>query len=138
MQRNLDDLAFRFFKLFAQYESTMKERGLFLKGGHGQVLADWDRFVKEAVGPNFRDELGAAADYILQNPPMKQTVNEDGEVIWENVPSDDKSAQALFGHVRRMRNNLFHGAKFNGTWFDPDRSMSLLENGLVILRYYKP
>ena len=138
MQRDLDNLAFQFFKLFAQYESTMKERGLFQKDGRGRVRADWERFAKEVVGPNYRDELGDIADYILQNPPMKQAVNEDDKVIWESVPSDDQSVQALFGHIHRMRNNLFHGAKFNGTWFDPDRSKLLLENGLAILNHYRP
>ena len=137
MQRDMDDLAFRFFKLFAQYESTMKERGLFQKDNRGGVYADWNRFAKEIVGPNFRDKVGDAADYILQNPPKKQAVNEDGVIIWKDVPSDDQSVQALFGHICRMRNNLFHGAKFNGTWFDPDRSKLLLEKGLAILEHYR-
>ena len=35
-----------------------------------------------------------------------------------------------------MRNNLYHGAKFNGTWFDPQRSERLLGHGLVVLEHY--
>ncbi len=137
MQSHLDDLACQFFKLFAQYESTMKERGFFQKDGRGGVHADWDMFANKVAGTNFRNEVGDAANYILQNPPKKQVVNEDDVVVWEDVPSDDQSVQALFGHIRRMRNNLFHGAKFNGTWFDPDRSKLLLERGLTILKHYR-
>ena len=47
---HLDDLAFRFFKLFAQYESTMKERGFFRVIRQDQILVDWDRFANEIVG----------------------------------------------------------------------------------------
>ena len=112
MQMHLDELAFQFFKLFAQYESTLKERGFFRRGGRGEVLVDWDRFANEVIGPNFRNDLGNAANYILQNPPMKQSVNEDGKIIWIEVPNDDQSVQALIGHICRIRNNLYHGAKY--------------------------
>lgn len=136
----LDNLAFRFFKLFAQYESTMKERGFFKVNKPGQILVDWDRFANEIVGGNFRNDLAkhaSAADYILQNPPMRQAVNSEGKIIWKEVPNNDSSVQMLFGHICRVRNNLFHGAKFNGTWFDPERSKLLLENSLLVLKYYR-
>ena len=136
MQMQLDELAFQFFKLFAQYESTLKERGFFRRGIRGEVLVNWDQFANEVVGPNFRNDLGDAADYILQNPPMKQSVNQDGQIIWVEVPNNDQSAQALIAHICRIRNNLYHGAKFNGTWFDPNRSHELLRGGLAILGHY--
>ncbi len=139
-QKSLDKLAFRFFKLFAQYESTMKERDFFNVNKHGQIFVDWDRFANEIAGGNFRDYLGkhaSAADYILQYPPKKQAVNTEGKIIWEEVPNNDKSVQMLFGHICRVRNNLFHGAKFNGTWFDPKRSKLLLENSLLVLEHYR-
>jgi hypothetical protein len=137
--QQLDKLAFRFFKLFAQYESTLKERDYFLER-NGRIEVDWSRFANELVGTRVRQELGAvseSANYILQNPPKRQAVNDDGKIIWQAVPNRDQSVQALFGHICRMRNNLFHGAKFNGTWFDPDRSRALLEHGLVVLDHYK-
>lgn len=46
--------------------------------------------------------------------------------------------QALFGHIRRIRNNLHHGAKFNGTWFVPERSQKLISSALEILIHFKP
>lgn len=139
MEEHLDELAFRFFKLFAQYESSLKERGFFRANRNGAVVVDWDRFANEAVGSTFREDLGrndTAAEFILESPPMKQAVD-NGKIVWAEVANDEKSVQALFGHICRMRNNLFHGAKFNGTWFDPERSNALLENGLVILEHYR-
>ncbi|TWH71500.1 hypothetical protein LX59_01788 [Azomonas agilis] len=135
----LDHLAFRFFKLFAQYESTLKEREHFQPGKNGTINVDWDRFANEVVGPNFIVNLGdnsSAAEYILESPPMKQSIGDDGRIVWKEVPNTERSAQILFAHICRMRNNLFHGAKFNGTWFDPDRSTALLECGLMILEHY--
>lgn len=139
-QKRLDNLAFRFFKLFAQYESTMKERDFFKVENNDQILVDWDRFAKEVVGRNFRNDLGehaSAADYILQNPPMRQAVNTERKIVWKEVPNNDKSVQMLFSHIRRVRNNLFHGAKFNDTWFAPERSKRLLENSLLVLEHYR-
>ena len=141
MERQLDDLAFCFFKLFAQYESTMKERNFFHGGSKSRgIVVDWDRFANEVVGPEFIKDLGentCAASYILKNPPMKQVVNASGKIIWEDVSSNDQSVQVLFGHICRVRNNLFHGAKFNGTWFDPERSKILLQSSLAILEHYR-
>ncbi len=140
VEAELDQLAFRFFKLFARYESTLKERGYFSSGKGGHILVDWNRFANDVVGPTFAQDLGnsaAAAMHILENPPKRQAVNDQNQIIWADVSANDKSVQALFGHIQRMRNNLYHGAKFNGTWFDPQRSWDLLRNGLVILTHYE-
>lgn len=71
MDEELDELAFRFFKLFAQYESTLKERGFFRSNKKGQIFVEWDRFAKEVVGPECLADLGnkrAAAIFILDAP----------------------------------------------------------------------
>ncbi len=78
MHRNLDELAFEFFKLYAQYESSLKERGFFIFE-RGKIIVNWDGFVNEEIGRNFLTDLGeerVAAEYILNYPPKKQTVNE--------------------------------------------------------------
>jgi hypothetical protein len=139
MHHNLDELAFEFFKLYAQYESSLKERGFFIVA-RGKIIVDWDRFVNEEIGHDFLTDLGeerVAAEYILNNPPKKQTVNEINQIIWSPVPNNEKSVQILFSHISRVRNNLFHGAKFNGTWFDPDRSNELLSQALIVLRAFQ-
>lgn len=139
MTTHLDQLAFNFFKLFAQYESALKEQGFFQADRSGNVIVDWDRFSNEVIGKDFKAQLGelaAAADYILNLPPKRQVVFE-GKVVWANVPAAEKSVQILFSHICRVRNNLFHGAKFNGSWFDPDRSELLLANSIAILSKLK-
>lgn len=138
MSTNLDQLAFRFFRLFARFEATLKERG-FYRVENGRIVVDWDRFATEVVGKQFLAELGdkaEAAIYVLSEPPKRQGPNTEGKIVWIDVSADDKSAQALVGHIRRMRNNLYHGGKFNGTWFDPERSELLLAHGLTILEHY--
>lgn len=68
---------------------------------------------------------------------MRQDVDAQNKIVWQKVENNDKSVQALFGHICRIRNNLFHGAKFNDTWFDPERSTILLEKGLLVLEHYR-
>lgn len=137
---NLDHTAFSLFKIFAQYESSLKEHGYFQSVNGQKIIVDWDRFVNEKIGQNFLELLEdneQSAIYILENPPKKQIVNEDNEIVWQDVSNHERSIQALFGHISRVRNNLFHGAKFNGTWFDPERSELLMEHSLIILRHFK-
>lgn len=139
MHQELDQLSFRFFKLFARYESSLKERDFFTSN-RGKLIVDWDRFANEVIGPDFLENLGDnrhAAEYILENPPKKQTVNDQGKIIWSEVPNNEKCVQILFAHISRVRNNLYHGAKFNGTWFDPERSQELLTKGLIVLESFK-
>lgn len=140
MEENLDKLAFSFFKLFARFESTLKERDYFRIERSSRIAVDWDRFANEIVGENYIEDLGdkaGSARYILSEPPMRQAVNEEGKIVWLDVKSNDQSPQALIGHICRIRNNLYHGAKFNGTWFDPVRSEKLLRHGLNILVHYE-
>ncbi|EPI2166779.1 hypothetical protein ACS5HP_000921 [Vibrio alginolyticus] len=141
MNENLDVLAFQFFKLFSQYEFSLKKHGYFQGIRNGRsIIVDWDRFVNEQIGANFLDLLGenrASAEYILENPPKRQVVDENNNIVWEPVPNNERNIQALFTHISRMRNNMFHGAKFNGTWFDPQRSNLLLSHGLIVLEHFK-
>lgn len=139
MDQQLDLLAFEFFKLFARYESSLKENGFFVVN-RGKVIVDWDRYANQEIGNNFLDDLGevkASAEYILTTPPKKQSVNELNEIIWVEVPNNERSVQILFAHISRVRNNLYHGSKFNGTWFDPERSKLLLSHSLAVLNHFK-
>ncbi|MES2049972.1 MAG: hypothetical protein V4447_16350 [Pseudomonadota bacterium] len=124
MHQELDQLSFRFFKLFARYESSLKEKDFFTLT-KGKLTVDRDRFANEVIGSAFLEKLDNnrhAAEYILENPPKKQSVNEHGKIVWPEVPNNERSVQILFAHISRIRNNLYHGAKFNGNWFDPERS----------------
>ncbi|RWJ32112.1 MAG: hypothetical protein E5X40_05115 [Mesorhizobium sp.] len=79
-------------------------------------------------------DLKAAVDFILDHPPKKQIIA-NGVLTWSNsAPDTDLLSDRVLIYVRRVRNNLFHGGKFNGHWFEPERSELLLRHSLVILR----
>jgi len=135
MSTELDSLAFRFFKVFAQCEYALKAMGYGRSGAGGVAEADWDRFANEVGKVLFvseSPEIVAARTYLLDHPPKRQ-VWIDGAVAWEIVTNGEKSPQVLFGHIRRVRNNLYHGGKFHGTWIDPDRSRELISKSLSLL-----
>jgi hypothetical protein len=140
MDDTLDNFAFKFFKLYAKYEYYLKANNYFQSNNSGKrIIIDWDKFVNQKIGDDYLVLLGsnsASADYILENPPSNQVVNEAGVIIWRPIINTERSAQLLFAHISRVRNNMFHGGKFNGTWFDPERNI-LLEHSLIILNTFK-
>ena len=139
MSAHLDKLAFSFFKLFAQYEYALKAMGFARTGSGGQAEPDWDKFsnnVGHLVLDQPSQEAAEAINYLFEYPPKKQVLN-DGALAWQEIPNNEKSPQILFSHIRRVRNNLYHGGKFNGQWFDPDRSEHLISKSLVVLRELK-
>lgn len=79
-------------------------------------------------------DLKEAIDFILNEPPKKQFIA-GGVMEWRDVvPSTNSKSDTLFQYIRRIRNNLFHGGKFNGHWFAPERSERLMCAGLVVLK----
>ena len=77
----------------------------------GPALASWVSFAKtlpEDFFINIAAE-GIAAE-ILNQPPKKLVVDEDGRLRWQ--PSTNAvDNESLFESVRVIRNNLFHGSK---------------------------
>jgi hypothetical protein len=131
----LDQLAFRFFKLFAQYEYALKEMKFYKIRYNCSVEPDWDAFtnaIGRLVFDDQDDQIKTAIDYLLEHPPKRQVIK-DGQLHWNDVSNVDKSPQALFAHIKRCRNNLYHGGKFNGRWLEPDRSRELISNSLTVL-----
>jgi hypothetical protein len=131
----LDELSLRMFRVFARAEYALKAAG-FAVGGTN-VRADWPRFAAsitaafEAPGePGFAEAVG----YILAHPPRRQVLR-DGLLEWDDTaPGAASHADLVLAYVRRVRNNLFHGGKFNGHWFAPQRSGELLTFSLIILQ----
>lgn len=134
---DLDHLAFKFFRLFAQYEYALKAMSYGRAGRNDAADADWDRFANEVGKVLLSEQDPAVADareLLLTTPPKRQ-VWIDGSVAWAGVPNNERTAQVLFGHIRRVRNNLYHGGKFNGRWIDPDRSEGLISASLLLLQH---
>lgn len=76
--------------------------------------------------------VAVVRSYLFDHPPRRQVLV-DGHIGWESVPTGNCSPQALFGHVRRIQNNLYHGGKFKARWFDPGRSRALVAHVLALL-----
>lgn len=134
MDHELNRLAAKLFTTFARFEYALKAAG-FHKGD-GAAEANWRAFA-ESVEAFFDDPqeaaLKEAVTYILEHPPNKQMV-EGGVLRWEGAaPQTDLQSDRVLIYVRRVRNNLFHGGKFNGRWFEPQRSAELLLHSLTIL-----
>lgn len=69
----------------------------------------------------------------MEEPPRKQVI-EKGLLEWKAVSAHGQTlGEQLLVYVRRVRDNLFHGGKFNGHWFAPERSEVLMRYSLTVL-----
>ena len=134
METRLHRRAADMFRLFARFEYALKAAGFHR--GDGNAEADWRTFAESLNGLFEAIEdpaLGEAVDYFRAHPPKKQVIR-DGLLEWdERQPQTDLEADRILLYVRRVRNNLFHGGKFNGRWFAPERSDILLRHSMTIL-----
>lgn len=132
---NGESIIFDFFVTFSRFECALKNTNRFLHPNQAQAL--WDRFsdvISSYFNPNSSPELRSAVDYILNEPPRKQIVN-GGRLEWqESIVNGNLSlTRKLVVYIRRVRNNLLHGGKFNGN-FNPDsRNFQLIINSTIIL-----
>jgi len=132
---DLDSLGYEFFREFARYEYCLKVTGL-RKGTNTRVEADWSKYAEEiqSVIENPNKKLDCSITYLINNPPKKQVLKND-LLCWSNVmPNHRNKSDLVFSLICRVRNNLFHGGKFNGEWLHPQRSKELIEHALIILR----
>lgn len=133
---DLDMLATTFFREFARHEYCLKAVGL--RKNKKSAESDWLAYANEPEILTIFDtppspELAAAIKYYIGHPPKKQIVS-DGLLRWDETPPDSKNnAELILQLVCRTRNNLFHGGKFNGHWFAPQRSIELITHGQSIL-----
>lgn len=132
---DLDQLAIELFKTFARFEYALKATGYHK--GNGPAEPDWRRFA-ENISEVFKQSTDVgfdeAVNYILNNPPKKQVIIA-GKLDWiDYKPTTNLRSDLVLLYVRCVRNNLFHGGKFNRRWFEPDRSELLLQHSLTILR----
>ncbi len=131
------DLLFDFFLCFSKFEFALKTSG-FAIGNEKKVSPNWDGFassIKDSFDKSKSRNLSTAIDYFLNHPPWKQVLI-DGAMHWDaSVPDNGLSdIEKVLLLIRRVRNNLFHGGKFNfDIHEDKERTISLLKYSLVIL-----
>lgn len=106
------DLVDEFFYTFMRFEFALKSSG-FLNG----VNANWDKFaleIKSKFNPGESKELQEAVDFILNNRPEKQINSNDTLTFQDDTDNANYITCNLKVYIKRVRNNLFHGAKFSG------------------------
>ncbi len=129
--KDIDEIAIELFRRFARMEYALKAAGFH--NGEGKAEANWDKFAVSIRGRlEINPRIADAVKYMTENPPKNQVVL-NGNLEWQSASRDDSQTHELLLCVRRVRNNLFHGGKFNGHWFEPERSEILLRHSLSIL-----
>lgn len=132
----MNQLACELFRVFAQFEYCLKATGFCVAGSGDAAKPDWRRFAQELpirLADSEDLAVRCAIAYILEHPPKKQAFR-DGALQWADVAAQAVNENDLvLLYVRRVRNNLFHGGKFNGRFFDPERSQKLLVHSVAIL-----
>ena len=134
-----------FFLTFARFEFALKNAGFFQRPRNidpadpPDARPDWDCFaasIRQFLAQDKTPEFVEAYEYLLNHPPAREVLL-NGSLMWEakapsaHLPLADRSLQC----VRRVRNNLFHGGKFNSVQdADPARNNRLLQCSMAILR----
>lgn len=118
-------LAWQFFVLFARTEYALK-RCSFFKKDRRTAEADWDAFALEIS--TIPSDAKIAAAYLCANPPRRQELV-DGALHWSEIPHGEGERELVFvcRCIKTVRNNLFHGGKFqDGPIDEPIRDRKLL------------
>lgn len=132
-----------FFHFFSMFEYALKANGYRHTNGRGIITApDWEGFVRdnqELLDLSLEQTpVRKSARYLLDSPPKQQAVNKQGGMEWVDPIMNEKDPDRikLAKHIRQVRNNLFHGGKFRGNYFETqDRSRELIHHSTVILRH---
>ena len=128
---DLDQLAVKLFQKFARIEYALKAAGFHY--GEGKAKPNWDKIASSVSGILENDPaIAAAIEYMSEKPPKKQVIRNQ-LLEWEDPTPNASKTHEILQCVRRVRNNLFHGGKFNNHWFAPERSKELLLHSLSIL-----
>jgi hypothetical protein len=127
----------KFFIIFSRFECALKASN-FTNVDNGKVSANWDTFVN-SIRLSFNSErtiqLKESVDYLINNPPRIQIID-NAQLTWRDriFQMGDSEINKLNLSIRDIRNNLFHGGKFNGNYQeDVSRNYILLKNSIIIL-----
>lgn len=132
------ELVITFFIVFSRFEYALKSEGFFINN-HDNVSANWDSFassIRDQFDAKKTPELLEAVNYLHNSPPRKQVVKEDNQFGWSLRRNDENLPliHELLLSIRTVRNNLFHGSKFQEiSDGGENRNTQLLINSLIIL-----
>ena len=131
------NLIIEFFITFSRFECALKASN-FYNENNGKVTANWDTFVnsiRDTFNNERTNEIKNAVDYLIQHPPKIQAI-ENSRLVWNdrNFNQNEPLVNRLCLSIRDIRNNLFHGGKFQGNYQeDVSRNYKLLNSSIVVL-----
>jgi hypothetical protein len=134
------ELITEFFISFARFECALKEGG-FTNGGANRVVPNWGRFVSNIRSKYYlskSQQINDAVNYITGKPPKIQILI-GGSLTRRNriFSSGDDEITKLKLSICDIRNNLFHGGKFQGIYEeDVSRNYMPLKHSITILNYW--
>ena len=110
--------------------------------GPGKPKVAWSRLQSEftqkwSVPDSLPHDVKAAVSYLCDRFPAKQVLD-DGKFALVLSPAKEKEmglGHEVVEYVRRVRNNLFHGGKFNQHWFAEQRSIELINHSLTVVEF---
>lgn len=112
LEAQLPKLAMDFFVVFSRFECALKRSGQYAIGDDSKVEPDWDGFARDLGPAFFKEVIGQEiAPVLIGKPPKKQIKLADGSLGWKDVGTVNNTTD-LFLAIRRARNNLAHGAKY--------------------------
>lgn len=123
-----------FFENWARFEYALKRAGYVVarRDGEGEPVITRGRFsraIERRYVEEPRSEFAAAVAYLSAHPPKRQQLNSAGDIVWAELtfaPGDSRAWRLLL-YLRTVRNNLFHGGKFNDQEVeDPIRDLRLI------------
>jgi hypothetical protein len=133
LDSELRDLIFRFFYRFSRFEFALKRRD-FLKSHAPGARADpsWADFIEK-----FREgyEQSVAAKGLVEANPKREVVGENGHGLsFAEVDPGDSDLAQVVALARTVRNNLFHGGKYDSEgWDNPARIRKLVDLSTKVL-----
>lgn len=130
-----------FFVTFSRFECALKAAG-FANGDIDKVNPNWDTFTS-SIRESFDNEakiesVNSAIDYLSNHPPRVQNYD-NGQIGWRErvFQPNEPLINKLSLSIRDVRNNLFHGGKFNGIYQeDVSRNFILLKHSIVMLNHW--
>lgn len=134
---NREDLL-DFFVLFSRMEYALKSCG-YVSNLNG-ASPDWDKFANQYSKQFESDlileelvDLAKAHGYLFAEPPRKQCLGENNILEWKRDEQwNSQGLKETLLLIRRIRNNLFHGGKYEG--YVPVRDNTLICHATTILR----
>lgn len=136
------ELLLEFFLSFGRFEYALKATGYFVRRPENQerlpaAEPDWDRFavsLRDKFDASRTEELARACRCLSESPPNRQVIVNDAPA-WETPARGTQSEiEFVLRMVRTVRNNLFHGGKYNIELHEStERTELLLQSSLAVL-----